>query len=252
MEPAPFTYDHFRFILSAALENGYHFTGFGELPDARTGERRLCLLRHDCDNDLVAAAQLARIEADLDVRSTYFVMLRSALYNLMSPLNAALVREILALGHWLGLHFDEHAYTNQPTEMIPELVDRERRWLSEEFGRSVAVVSFHQPTSRVLEGQIKLGCVSTYDPTDMAGFHYLSDSNLNFAQGCPSRLFRQRSHQHVQMLLHPEWWDDVPGSILEKWNRMLARNFDLMQQSLLAREHTYTDPQQIRFDRAER
>src|SRR3989442_12534215 len=94
-----FTYAHYRYILRAAQESGYEFIGFPELKDYRRGQQRLCLLRHDCDHEMPAAAKLARIEQEMGVRSTYFLMLRCDLYNLMSPLNAKLAREIIELGH---------------------------------------------------------------------------------------------------------------------------------------------------------
>src|SRR4051794_40605096 len=93
VRPRPFTHDAYREILEAALESGYQFISFPALAEHRRRNDLVCLLRHDCDNDLVAAVEIARIEEQLNVRSTYFLMLRSALYNLLSPTNMALARE---------------------------------------------------------------------------------------------------------------------------------------------------------------
>lgn len=247
MKPAPFTHDHYRQFLSITLEAGYRFAGFDDLERARSDNRLTCFLRHDCDNDLVAALRLARIEAEHGVHSTYFVMLRSALYNLMAPGNAALIREILSLGHRLGLHYDEHAYPNQALERIPDIVDRERCWLSEEFEHPVNVVSFHQPSAGTLKGLTKINCLNTYDPSDMAGLHYVSDSNLSLPERFPTQLMKEEGHRLIHILLHPEWWTDAPAPVLGKWRMMLTNNFDLMQESLLRRENTYCEPQAIFF-----
>jgi hypothetical protein len=247
----PFTYAHYREIVVAALAAGYRFCSFPELAQVRSGTQYSCSLRHDCDNDLVAALRLARVERDLGIRSTYFVMLRSAMYNLLSPANAALVREILGQGHWLGLHFDESVHAGEPLERLSALVDRERQWLTEEFGQSVEVVSFHQPSHKIVEGTLALNCINTYSRQDLAGVHYVSDSNLKFRDGCPSEIFRGRHHRHVQILLHPEWWTEQEMPLGEKWNQMLINNLELMQQSLLAREATYKTPQRLRLEPAE-
>jgi hypothetical protein len=245
MSGAPFTHEHYRFILRAGRDAGYRFATFDELAGLRHTAERACLIRHDCDNDLVAAAALARIEADMGVRSTYFVMTRSALYNVMAPPMLALVREIVGLGHRLGLHFDELPYRTLPPGSIAGQVDRERAWLAQEFGQSIDVVSFHQPSPRVLANEIRLNCLNTYDRSDMAGLHYLSDSNLRFRGPTPVECFAAREHRLLQILLHPEWWTETPMTLDEKWNRMLANNVDLMQQSLLAREDTYKMPRTV-------
>jgi hypothetical protein len=242
----PFTYAHYRYILSSALESGYKFTNFLTFKDEQRNQP-ICLLRHDCDNDLTAAVKIARIEAEMGVRSTYFMLLRSAQYNIMSIPNSRLVREIIQLGHWIGLHFDELYYVNSAPAQIAVYVDRERAWLSEEFSVPVEVVSFHQPSQHVLDNQIKLNCINTYDQNDMAGIYYLSDSNTVWKEGCPSNFFLARKHPHLQLLLHPEWWTVEEQTIREKWNQMLWHNFELMQQSLLERERVYTERQRIEF-----
>lgn len=247
---APFTYAHYRYILNSALENGYRFIDFPELAHDRAADR-ICLLRHDCDNDLTAAATLAAIEHEMGVRSTYFLMLRSALYNLMAIPNARLVREIIACGHWIGLHFDETFYHDSTTAQIAGYVDQERDWLARETGAAIQVVSFHQPSGRVLNNEIKLNCLNTYDRTDMQGVYYLSDSNTVWQEGCPSEFFQARRHPRLQLLLHPEWWTAEEKTVQQKWQQMLTNNFALLQGSMLARERAYTIPHQILFRAAE-
>ncbi|WP_448208560.1 hypothetical protein [Azospirillum sp. sgz302134] len=246
-EPEAFTLARYAAILRAGLDAGYRFAGFDELAQVRGLSTPACLLRHDCDNDLVAALRMARVEAEAGVHSTWFVMPRSALYNLFSPPNAAIVREILALGHRLALHFDELPFRDATPEVLAAQVERERCWLAEEFGHPVCAVSFHQPSRRVLDNAIILACLNTYDRKDMDGFHYLSDSNMNWREGCPGDLFRERRHPKLQLLVHPEWWTDGQMSQADKWRAMLADNFGLMQRSLLEREATYNVAQDIVF-----
>jgi peptidoglycan/xylan/chitin deacetylase (PgdA/CDA1 family) len=196
-------------------------------------------LRHDCDNDLVAAVRLADIEAEEGVHATYFLMLRSAMYNLLAPTNARLVRQLLGCGHWLGLHFDESLAADEPDDRVANLVDRERALVSEEFGVPIEAVSFHQPGKRVLDNRVRLNCVNTYDRRDMAGLHYTSDSNLAFRGGEPAALFRTGEHPRLQVLIHPEWWTKEEMPVAAKWDRMLLDNLELAEESLRHREATY-------------
>jgi hypothetical protein len=241
MTAAPFTHRRYRQMLHAGKTAGYRFAPFSDVDVLRQAGERACLLRHDCDNDLVAAVRLAEIEAEEEVRSTYFVMLRSAMYNLFAPTNAALVRRILAAGHWLALHFDESVVEAVSDERLVALVDRERALLSEEFSSPVAAVSFHQPGRRILDNRVKFACVNTYDREALADFHYTSDSNLEFRGGDPIELFAAGTHARLQVLIHPEWWTEAVMPLADKWRHMLANNLELAQGSLLRREATFTD-----------
>ena len=245
MKQTEFTHDRYRSMIEAGRGAGYRFATFDELESLRASEDRACLIRHDCDNDLKASLDLARVEAGCGIRSTYFVMTRSVLYNIMSPPMRAFVRDILALGHRLGLHFDETPFADLSPAAIVEQVDRERDWLSREFDHPIDVVSFHQPSPRVLANEIRLNCLNTYDKRDMAGVHYLSDSNMKFRGKTPFEYFESREHRLLQILLHPEWWTEKPSTLDDKWNEVLGNCIDTVQQKLLERELTYTSPRSV-------
>lgn len=239
MSGAPFTFEHYRDMLKAGRDAGYRYAAFDELDRIRAADERACILRHDCDNDPIAAAALARIEAELGVKATYFVMTRAALYNVMAPKVAALVQEIVGLGHRLALHFDEFPYRALPSERIAAQVDRERHWLAEEFHQSIDVVSFHQPSPRVLSNEVRLNCLNTYDKNDMAGLHYISDSNFRFRADTPVECFRRGEHRQIQLALHPECWTEEAMEPDRKWDLALIHSVELMQDSMLAREDTF-------------
>lgn len=245
--PLDFTHGHYRRIMRAALDAGYRFAFFGDYDALHAGEQRACFLRHDCDNDLVGAAEVAAIETSMGVVSTWFVMPRSAMYNLLAPTNRKLVGDILAGGHRLGLHFDASLYADAPDEKMRAEVRRECRLLEYEFGQPIDVVSFHQPDQRILSGSFDPGMMNTYDKARLKDVFYYSDSNLNFREGCPSELFAARRHRLIQLLLHPEWWTQDKMTMREKWARMLTNNAELARGSLLAREATYLRPHGIRI-----
>src|SRR4029079_12046411 len=86
------------------------------------------LWRHDVDYSMHRAVVLARLEAELGARATYFVTLHSDLYNLLEPAVHDRVREIAALGHWIGLHFDAGFH---PDDELNERAAWEGRVVSE-------------------------------------------------------------------------------------------------------------------------
>ena len=239
MNAAEFTLARYREVLSAGTSQGYRFVSY---PEAKSspGSGPLCLLRHDCDNDLAAVVRMAQIEKEAGVRSTWFVMLRSAMYNVLCFPARRIVLDLLEGGHWLGLHFDERVLPSDAShDELRSAIDRERRILEKEFGVEVPVVSFHQPGPRVLARELKLDCLNTYEPDDTPGFHYYSDSNLVLREGCPSELLSERSYQRLHLLVHPEWWTEAFCEVNEKWQQMLRNGFALAEQSLADREDAY-------------
>jgi hypothetical protein len=190
---------------------------------------------------------MARLEQEMKVYSTYFLMLRSPMYNPLSIPNSELVRGIIRRGHAIGLHFDEQCYPGAAPAQVAAHVEWERALLSQEFGVPVNVVSFHQPTRRILANEVKVRCMNTYDRTDMQGLHYVSDTNATWKQESPIKLFSNRIHPRVQLLIHPEWWTLTEMTLPGKWNQMLGDNFELMQGSLLKREATYKHRKRIVF-----
>jgi hypothetical protein len=211
-------------------------------------EERSCLLRHDCDNDLTAAVQMARIERELGVVGTYCLMLTSSMYNVLAPPNAALVEEIVSEGHRVGLHFDELAYPDAGAQDVSALVDREADVLRARFDVEVDVVTFHQPSTAVLDGTVRTSMLNSYDKEHTAGFHYLSESNTVWREGCACEIFTTARYPRIQLLVHPEWWTLNEMSVREKWNLMFEHNFRLNQGSMLARERAYHWKQDIRFE----
>jgi len=236
-------------ILASAKSAGYKFIDFSALNigmhSCSLGSK--CLLRHDIDVDLSAAFEMAKIEHDLGVSSTYFLMLRSPVYNLMARHNHALVKSILDLGHSIGLHYDQgfDQLRGLTSTQTTALLEGEAQWLEQQFSCPVAAVSFHQPSSAVLQGKISTGNrVNTYDRDRLAGFEYFSDSNRNFSllsesNSCIRDVFEARAPQNLQILIHPMWWVYENDTTQAVWDCAISSNFGMMQKQLLETERAY-------------
>ncbi len=243
-----FTEVGYRRVLATAQAAGYRFLSFDD--PTRDTEGRVCLLRHDVDADLGAAARMARLEAEAGVKSTYFVMLRSPLYNLLGRANLACAREIVALGHYIGLHYD-HGFRPGEHMNVAQWIDFEAGVLSRSLDAAVTAVSFHQPGPEVLEGHVDTGrLVNAYSRSDMKGFHYVSDSNRQWRDRNPLTIFESGSVTKLHLLIHPMWWiyGDA-GATEDVWDAVVLANVEQSQRQLEATERAYGAPRHLQIAR---
>ncbi len=98
-----FTLKHYFEVLDYAKEK-YSICPVKEFPKLKKKER-IIILRHDVDLSLHHALKMARAEAEHGLRATYFVMLRSQFYNVLSEENLPkFVRKI-------AFHLNTHVKT---------------------------------------------------------------------------------------------------------------------------------------------
>lgn len=147
-----FTFNAYENMIASLLENGYRITDYGHYAETD----RPCILRHDVDYSLRTAGSFADFEAGLldgiGVKSTYFILVTSAFYNVYSTENRRILKNILAKGHEIGLHFDEKAYAHQwDEERMKQEIRREARLLEEAVGHKISAVSMHRPSKETLD-----------------------------------------------------------------------------------------------------
>lgn len=199
--PCSFTLEHYREILTAALESGYRFQGFHQ-PFANT--TRTVFLRHDLDICIEEAFEMAALEAELEIKATYFVLVNSPLYNPFAEDSLELLRGLQVKGHWVGLHIDLSSLpVKQPVEIekrIGEMLNFYQSQIS-----LVPVVSFHRPTSDILDRDFNT-FISTYSPRFFSEVKYLSDSRGVWREGCPCQVLKEGRYPILQILVHPIWW----------------------------------------------
>lgn len=145
-----FTYKSYCSMLSLLDQCGYAVADYSDWKD----KGRCVILRHDIDYDISKAVQMARIEEDNGVVSTYFVLLTSDFYNIYSANSRKKIREIVARGHKIGLHFDETAYDLPVGDLdaLRDKIAREIDLLEKALEFPVKVVSMHRPNKMMLGG----------------------------------------------------------------------------------------------------
>jgi hypothetical protein len=187
-----------------------------------TKRSRAVLIRHDIDFSVTDAYQLAVLESELGVAATYFFMLTSNTYNLLSKANRSLVKEIKSLGHDVALHFDPVVHDD-----IDAGFAEEKLIFEEAFDVDLKIVSIHRPGVFLEHNNRKLeGCRHTYEDSFVKEMTYISDSGGRDIQQKLLELAHQGSDLPLQILLHPIWWTSrtpSPTATLNDWlERSLA------------------------------
>ena len=223
--------DGYKNLLNMALSSGYDFIPFNK---AEFKSNTLqCLLRHDIDVDLEAALNIATIEASLGIKSTFFFMLRSPVYNLMARHNNDDLKKIIDLGHDIALHFDANY---QVTENIVEQIYNEIGILGKITGSKVNAVSFHQPIMNEVQNISLENIINTYDIELNKKFFYLSDSNMRWKDKPAEVIFKEKNYDKVQLLIHPIWWNEDQSDTQEIWDIAIKRNCEKMGKQLIETE----------------
>lgn len=251
-------------LLQCALESGYRFISFDQVKEggnlsqfneektAEVDNIGLCLLRHDVDVDLAAATTMARAEADIGVFSTYFLMWRSPCYNLMSRAGQSQAEELLAMGHKIGLHYDQgfDVKRNFSLKNTEDQILQQADWMKTLLNCQISAVSFHQPSQTLLKSGVDCGeMLNTYDRDSLHDFRYISDSNrvfplwssneIGLSNEADNHALANCWPQNIQLLIHPMWWVFENSSTEAVWNRAILSNLKQSQKQLLETERAY-------------
>ena len=204
---ADFTTTHYRQLLELGLKN-YSFVDYKSI-NSHEGEK-VILWRHDCDFSLNRSLRLAKMEHELGIQATYFLNPHSEFYNVFERSQSDLVKEIIGLGHHIGLHFDAAYYRLNSEQALHALVAEEVKWLQQTFGVDVPVFSFHNPDEFLLScREATYGdCMNTYSNYFRENVGYCSDSNGYWRHRRLHDVLEKAEEQKLQILTHPGWWQE--------------------------------------------
>lgn len=200
-----FTYQGYRDLLALLRERGYAFQNYHNYKDAS----RCVILRHDIDNSLTQAVKMAELEAEEGISSTWFVLLKTDLYNPASKDSLEKLHRIQSLGHEIGLHFDEASYvpTLGPDEFVQNII-KECGVLSALLGTPVSSVSMHRPSRTTLDANYCIpNIINSYGKTFFRDFKYLSDSRRRWREPA-KEIIRSGQYEHLHILTHAFWYHE--------------------------------------------
>ena len=188
-------------------------------------KKKNIILRHDVDIDITKAYEMAKIEKKLKVRSTYFFLTTSKLYNCLEETNQDLIKKIHSFGHEIGLHFDLSNYKNCSNKTIINKFELEKKILEECINSKVKFVSFHKPGINGMPKKLYYNkLLNAYNSNFIKEILYYSDSKGSWRFGTPfsdKSIFELR--KSLQLLVHPVWWISKK-KLTEKNNSYLLKN----------------------------
>jgi len=203
-----FTIAAYAELVSAAAAR-YRFLRFAE----SSTEREVALWRHDIDFSPQRALALAKVEAASGVLATYFVQVSSRYYSIFEPEIAAILRQIVALGHDVGLHFDAEVCAHQAAPDYDRRIAFEAKVLEEVVETSVAAFTLHNPTTLdgvSLNDPYRAGLVNASCSDLRASYAYCSDSNGLWRFRSLAEMIADPTVERLYALTHPEWWQAEP------------------------------------------
>lgn len=216
-----FTYSSYLEMIKSLRHHGYSVTNYHDCKD----KERCAILRHDIDYDVDCALKLAEIEADEDIQSTYFVLLTSDFYNPHSSDIREKLKRIDALGHEIGLHYDELSYEDAigDAEQIIDNIVFEGRILSDIIGKMVSVVSMHRPSKEILDADLEIpGFINSYGHVFFHDFKYVSDSRRRWREPIEDYIEKE-SFEKLHILTHAFWYNREEKDLKETLREYISK-----------------------------
>ena len=213
-----FTLDSYEALIRDLLDRGYEPVDFESADPAAEH----LILRHDIDMSIEAAQRLAAVEADIGVVATYFVLLRTELYNPWSDHGRRQLDVIAEQGHEIGLHLDASLYPDN-WAALEAAAEEECSVLEALVGKPVRTISFHRPATTLL-GRVGTlaGRRHAYEPRYFSEMGYCSDSLGAWQHGAPLDHPAITAGTALQLLTHPIWWVGEAASPQKRLRQFLS------------------------------
>ncbi len=193
---------HYRYLLRKARELGYELPKVRDVAFDPPGGRWF-LIRHDVDLTPWAALEMAELEAEEGVRTTYYFRLHAETYNLAEPGAYRAMLKIADLGHEIGLHYEPGFHMDLGRDPL-EGVRRDLARFEELLGRRTETIAQHQPATGPVLAEISEDHADAYDARLVRDIPYFGDSGFHWREGCVCT--KLGLHERLHTLIHPHSW----------------------------------------------
>ena len=210
-----FGLDNYNKIIKILLINNFKITKNWHKKDYSNN----VLLRHDVDFSIDLAFKIAEFEFKNKIKSTYFFMSSSNMYNLFSKRNIQMVKNIKKFGHKISLHFDPTVYKSLKSFLI------EKKTFEKIFNEKLDIISIHRPNKFLLKKNKNLHNLRhTYQRKYFDELIYISDSAGKSVEKPLKDYLKNNNKIGLQLLLHPIWWATKSKSPTETLNNWVKQN----------------------------
>jgi hypothetical protein len=226
-----FTFENYRNLLAMALTEGYLFSDY-EIENIGTGDQRKIVWRHDVEFSVHKAHKMALIESEKGVKAHYFFQLHSEFYNLLEKEILLLAKEIVALGHYIGLHFDAHFWEIRSKDELEKCLEIDKKILETMLEVEVKSFSFHNTTPELLslDDSYYAGMLNVYARAIRDKYRYCADSTGFWRYERLSDVLRDPSIQYLQVLTHDGMWQETALAPRQRVKRCVdTRAFRVME-----------------------
>jgi hypothetical protein len=209
-QPAPqriesdsFSLELYEETLRKAIALGYAFPTVSQLKDGFAAYPRFLLLRHDIDSSPLYALQMAKLEHQLGVQSSYYVLMHSLHYNPAAPPHWDALREIADMGFEIGLHYETDFFEHRNLDPLQGVL-KDVNALEEILHLKIRSVSQHRPASNTFLQQLNEFYVDAYNHDLMHNVLYISDSGFKWRE--KSLFDVLGTAERIHALIHPLTW----------------------------------------------
>jgi len=199
-----FTHSNYKELLLLASSH-YSFHFFDEIYIKRS-----ILLRHDLEFSVPIALKMAHIEAELGIKSTYFVQLHSEFYNTLEKETINALKEVIQLGHQIGLHFDSHFWNIESEDQLEKYILIDKKILEQYLGLGLKVFSFHNNTEFTLSCRKESygSLLNVYSDYFRNNYGYNADSLGYWRFERLEDRLREAKEDSLQILIHDGMWQE--------------------------------------------
>jgi hypothetical protein len=229
-----FTHRAYCELLEYIKGQGHRILPFRDIPAPRRTRSgapqsgRYVILRHDIDFSVAKAEEMAVLDHEAGVQSTFFVLLTTPYYNPLDEGNLRILRRIVGMGHEIGLHYDCSGFDALTFDEQFRRIQSLAACLESHLDIQVKVIAQHKPAAATMHPEFP-GYMDPYNHALFRNIAYISDSRMRFRVKDVYAFFRENSR--CQAVLHPIWWHMLPktrAQIFEELKILLAQQFSRM------------------------
>lgn len=216
-----FTYKAYAKLINKLKSNEYVISDY----ESCDCYEKSVILRHDIDYSVDKALDFARVEHDLNVKSTYFVLVSSPFYNIVSNDTISKLKEIQSFGHDIGLHFDEANYNDnyyKKSGGIKNVIFKEIDILKNVLDMDIKSISMHRPSKDTLDADYDLSpYINSYGKHYFNDFKYVSDSRRRWREDV-NHIIECNEYKKLHILTHAFWYDEVDVDMKETIKKFIC------------------------------